>query len=176
MSIPSNRRRRQLLAGIPALLLGRFTSPAFAAEITSSQERDAVITRLLEIIDQVGIIIPGEGFKSIKLGDPFEKLVRLWGKPKSVNRKGTVSYLLSHKTVIHFSGKKSIETIVVVGKAGSLAHVNNGVVFGMTQGQVLAQFSATPDKHKRDLIRYKDLGIELGFKSGTLAEIAVFKP
>ncbi len=176
MSIPSNRQRRQLLAAIPALLLGHFASPTFAAEITPSQDRDAIIIRLLEIIDQVGIIIPGKGFKSIKLGDPFEKLIRLWGKPKSVNRKGTISYLLSHKTVIHFSGKKSIETIVVVGKAGSLAHVNNGVVFGMTPGQVLAQFGATPDKHKPDLIRYKDLGIELGFKSGALAEIAIFKP
>ena len=84
--------------------------------------------------------------------------------------------MLSHKTVIHFAGKKNIVTIVVVGKAGSLAHVNNGVVFGMTQGQVLAQFSATPDKHTRKVIRYKNLGIELGFPSGTLAEIAIFRP
>lgn len=176
MPSPSNRHRRQFIAAVPALLLGLGATPAFAAGNTSARDHEVILTHILEVIDLVGVIIPGEGFKSIKLGDPFEKLIRLWGQPKSVNRKGTLSYLLSQKTVIHFQGNKGIETIVVIGKPGSLAHVNNGVVFGMTQGQVLAQFSATPDKHTRKVIRYKRLGIELGFPSGTLAEIAIFKP
>jgi hypothetical protein len=51
--------------------------------------------------------------------------------------------------------------------------VNNGVVFGMTQGQALAQFSTLPDKHTPTVIHYQSLGIELGFKSGVLAEIGV---
>jgi hypothetical protein len=54
--------------------------------------------------------------------------------------------------------------------------VNNGVVFGMTQGQALAQFSTLPDKHTPTVIRYQSLGIELGFKSGVLAEIGIFTP
>lgn len=174
---PSNRVRRQFLASIATMLTGFITLPAYAVSNQSSQATDIILYHLLDIIDQIGIIIPGKGFKSIQLGDPIEKLIRLWGKPKSINRKGTLSYLLSQKTTIHFVGKKQrIETIVIIGKVGSLAHINNGIAFGMSQGQVLTQFNATPDKHNRKIIRYKALGIELGFKSGVLAEIAIFEP
>lgn len=157
-------------------MLGLATSPAISAENQAPLDGKVVLSRLLEIIDQVAIILPGEGFKSIKLQDPIEKLIRLWGKPRNISRKGTLSYLLSHNTVIHFSGKKYIEKIVVQGKGGSFSHVNNGVVFGMTQGQALAQFSTLPDTHTPTVIRYQSLGIELGFKSGVLAEIGVFTP
>jgi len=169
--------RRQFLTKFALSIAGLISVSANAAKTSTDEQSKAVLTRLLKIVDQVGIIIPGEGFKSIKLGDSAEKLVQLWGQPKSTNRKGTLSYLLSNKTIIHFLIKKGyIDTIAVVGKTGSLAHVNNGVVFGMTQGQVLAQFSATPDKHKPEVIRYKALGIELGFRTGKLAEIAIFEP
>jgi len=169
--------RRQFLTQFSSSLLGLASLSALSAEISPEEKRQAILIRILQIIELAGIITPGEGFKSIKLGDSAEKLIRLWGQPKSANRKGTLSYLLSHKTIIHFLIKKGrIDTIAVLGKPGSLAHVNNGVVFGMTQSQVLAQFSATPDKQKQNLIRYKALGIELGFASGRLAEIAIFEP
>ena len=168
---------KPLLAILLSLLLG-LSAPSAPGAVTKSElEKQAIIMHLLEIIDKVGIIIPGEGFKSIKLGEPVEKLIKLWGRPKSINPKGTLSYLLSHKTTIHFLvNKDRIDTIAVIGRAGSLAHVNNGVVFGMTQEQVLAQFRVTPDKIKQNLIRYKALGIELGFDSNRLTEITVFKP
>jgi hypothetical protein len=168
---------KSLLAILFSLLLGVNAPQAVATATKSEIEKQILITHLLEIIDKVGIIIPGEGFKSIKLGEPVEKLIRLWGRPKSINRKGTLSYLLSYKTTIHFLVKKDrIDTIAVNGRTGSLAHVNNGIVFGMTQGQVLAQFGVTPDKVKKNLIRYKKLGIELGFDSNRLTEIGIFKP
>jgi hypothetical protein len=172
--------RRLFLTMMSSSLLGLMGLPALSAENQSEQEKQAILLHILEIIDQVGIIIPGKGFKSIKLGDPVEKLIQLWGQPKIINRNGTLSYQLSTKTVIHFLIKKNrIGSIAMVGKPGSLARINNGVRFGMTQEQVLAQFSTTappPDKHKPDLIRYKALGIELGFSSNQLTEIAIFRP
>jgi hypothetical protein len=51
-------------------MLGLVTSPTINAENQAP---------LLDIIDQVSIILPGEGFKSIKLQDPIEKLIRLLG-------------------------------------------------------------------------------------------------
>jgi len=173
--IVSKWQRRQAIAMLCLCLAGLSPSPAYSAGVSPSKENDVILVHLLGIIDQLGII-PGEGFKSIKLGDSYEKLVQLWGQPKAINKKGTVSYLLSAKTTIHFSGKKNIENIVVIGKPGSLARINNGVVFGMPQGQVIAQFDARPDKQTPERIRYKTRGIELGFKSGTLTEISIFSP
>ena len=173
MPVPS----KPALAILLSLLLG-LSAPSAPGAVTKPElEKQAIIVHLLEIIDKIGIIIPGEGFKSMKLGEPVEKLIKRWGRPKSINPKGTLSYLLSHKTTIHFLVKKDhIDTIVVNGRIGSLAHVNNGVVFGMTQEQVLAQFRLTPNKIKQNLIRYKAQGIELGFDSNRLTEIAIFKP
>ena len=169
--------RRQFLTMMPASLLGLMSPPTLSDEIKSELEKQAVLAHILETIDQVGIIIPGEGFKSIQLGDSVDELIKIWGQPGNVNRKGTLSYQLSINTVVHFVvNKDRIKTIAVVGKPGSMTRIDNGVRFGMTQGQVLAQFIATPDKQKPQLIRYKALGIELGFSSNTLTEIAIFKP
>jgi hypothetical protein len=163
---------------VSAPLLGLMSFPALSAGINSEQEKQVILAHILETIDQVGIIIPGKGFKSIQLGDSVDKLIELWGQPGNINRKGTLSYQLSINTVVHFLiNKGRIKTIAVLGKPGSMTRINNGVRFGMPQGQVLAQFNnVTPDKQKPQLIRYKALGIELGFSSNILTEIAVFKP
>jgi hypothetical protein len=169
--------RKPLLAILFSLSLSLSALSTSATGAKSELEKQLILTHLLEIVDKVGIVIPGEGFKNIKLGEPVEKLLRLWGRPKSVNSKGTLSYQLSFKTTIHFLVKENhIDTIAINGRVGSLAHINNGVVFGMTQGQVRALFNATPDKVKQNLLRYKSLGIELGFDSNRLTEIAIFKP
>jgi hypothetical protein len=158
-------------------LSGLMCLPVLSAEDPFEQNKQAILAYILETIDKVGIIIPGKGFKSIKLGDEAEKLIQLWGPPKTINRKGTLSYQLSAKTVVHFLVKKgSIRSIAVVGKPGSLARINNGVIFGMNREQVLVQFSASPDKQNPQLIRYKALGVELAFESGRLTEIAIFTP
>ncbi len=169
--------RRQFLTVMSSSLLGLMSFPTLSAEDQSDLKKQAILAHILETIDQVGIIIPGKGFKSIQLGDSVDKLIKIWGQPGNINRKGTLSYQLSINTVVHFLiNKGRVKTIAVVGGPGSMTRINNGVRFGMPQGQVLAQFNATPDKHKPDLIRYKTLGIELGFSSNQLTEIAIIKP
>ncbi len=155
--------RKPLLAILFSLLLGQTALSALAAGTITELEKQVLKAHVLEIVDKVGIIIPGGGFKNITLGDPVEKLIQRWGRPTNVNRKGTLSYQLSYKTTVHFLVKNdSIDTIAVNGRVGSLAHVNNGVVFGMTQGQVLAQFQATPDKVKKKSGPIQDTGDRTG--------------
>lgn len=171
--------RRTLLLALPILLA---SSPAASQsrqdKQSASNEGQLLLSRLLDIIDQAGIIIPGQGFKSIRIGDPASRLVELWGPPPQVNsRKEVLSYRLRQLTQIHFKLDDGlIESIVVMGQPGSLAKINNGVVFGMSQEQVLNQFELAPDKRTASLIRYNELGIELGFPRGRLAEILVYAP
>lgn len=139
-----------------------------------SDEEQAVI-KLIKILDQVGVIIPGTGFKSFQLGQTREQLIKLWGKPQQATRK-ILQYQLDAKTVIQFQGKKSIETIAVIGQYGSMARVDNGVVFGMSPGQVMEFFDTTPDRKNDKKMRYKNLGIEFYFKNQALAQIVVFIP
>ena len=72
-------QRRYFTLTLSALMLGLATSPTISAENQAPLDGKVVLSRLLDIIDQVGIILPGEGFKSIKLQDPIEKLIRLLG-------------------------------------------------------------------------------------------------
>jgi len=145
---------------------------AFGAPQSSGEK---YLLRMLKVIDQVGVIIPGQGFKSIKLGETREQLVTRWGKPEQANRKG-VQYQLDPKTSVQFIGKRKIDSILIFGRAGSLARVDNGVRFGMSPGRVLETFNATPDKRTNTRIRYKKLGIELFFEQQTLYKITVFSP
>lgn len=148
---------------------------AFADQQALDQSR---LTRLLDIVDKVGVIIPGQGFKSIKIGDSAARLVQLWGQPKAVEKRGKLlAYQLDQRTVILFQVKKKlIDKIVVQGKSGSLAHVNNGVVFGMTPQQTASQFPAQPENSSAKRLHYPQLGIELGFPQGRLTEILIFSP
>jgi hypothetical protein len=172
--------RRAYPSTLAPLLLGlslSLGSASLAANGHQTSLDSAVLfSRILEIIDKAGTIIPGEGFKSIKIGDPFKKLITLWGPPRNIDKEGTVSYLLSPKTVIHFTGKKNIKTIIVRGKPGSLARVNNGIMFGMSPDQAAARFKTAPDKVTQSGLRYKKIGIELTFGAGILKEIKVYKP
>jgi len=142
---------------------------------TPQSSGEKYLLRMLKVIDQIGVILPGQGFKSIKLGDTREKLISRWGKPEQANRKG-LQYQLDPKTSVQFIGKKRIDTILVFGRSGSLARINNGVVFGMSPAQVLETFNAIPDKRSDTRIRYKKLGIELFFEQLALYKIAVFSP
>jgi len=156
-----------LFAGIPA----QAQTPGFNSAPQSSGEK--YLLRMLKVIDQIGVIIPGQGFKSVKLGDTREQLTTRWGKPEQANRKG-VQYQLDPKTSVQFFGKNVIKSISVFGRSGSLARIDNGIVFGMSPAQVLETFNATPDKRSNTRIRYKKLGIELFFEQQTLYKITVF--
>ena len=137
-------RRRQLLVALPALLLPSLAAAQQQADNDPNRpDGEEFLSRLLLVIDQAGIIIPGRGFKSIAIGDSAEQLLELWGKPAKINRKNEVlTYLLQQNTLIHFKLDDGlIESIVVMGQPGSLAKVNNGVIFGMSQEQVLSQQS-----------------------------------
>ena len=157
-------------------MLGLTVLPGQAADNRHIPEDSAAFVQLIKIIDQTGTIIPGQGFKSIKLGDSFEKLIRTWGKPRKTDGKNTLTYLLDRNTLIHFSGKKFVEEILVQGSISSLARVNNGIRFGMSREQVLSRFTQAPDKNKAELIRYRAAGIEFYFKAGALIGVKVFKP
>lgn len=139
-----------------------------------SDEEQAVI-KLLKIIDQVGVIIPGIGFKSFQLGQTREQLIKLWGKPQQATRK-ILQYQMDTRTVIQFHGKKAIESIAIIGQYGSMARVENGIVFGMTPGQVMEFFDKKPDRKNDEKVRYKNLGIEFYFTNQALAKIVVFVP
>lgn len=169
-------KRRHFILTIPAILFGLTATPVLAAGEPAQSDAESVLPYLLKIIDKAGTIIPGVGFKSIKLGDPLAKLVQRWGPPKSTGPKGALNYLLDANTLIHFLGDKRIETIVVRGNPGSFARVNNGIRFGMTPDLVIAQYNIRPDKHNKEMIRYRKLGIEYWFKAGILAEIKVYRP
>lgn len=136
---------------------------------------EQAIIKLLEVIDQVGIIIPGKGFKSFQLGQTREQLVKLWGTPQQSTRK-ILQYQLDARTVIQFHGKKSIDSIAIIGQYGSMARVENGIVFGMTPGQVMEFFDASPDRKKDQYVRYKKAGIEFFFQNQALVKIIVFVP
>ena len=148
------------------------TTPPDAQKAPSNEEQ--AIINLLKIIDQVGVILPGAGFKSFKLGQTREQLVKLWGNPQQATRK-VLQYQLDRNTVIQFHGKKIIESIAVIGQFGSVARVENGIVFGMTPAQVIEFFDVEPDKKNKTTLRYKNLGIEFFFKNQTLIKIVVFE-
>ena len=148
------------------------TTKPTAAQTQPSAGEQAVIT-LLKKLDQVGVIIPGKGFKSFQLGQTREQLISLWGKPQQATRK-ILQYQLDTRTVIQFHGKKIIESIAIIGQSGSMARVNNGIGFGMTPGQVMEFFDSPPDKQNDKIVRYKRLGIEFLFESQALRKIVVF--
>ena len=131
---------------------------------------------ILDIIDAISTIIPGQGFKSIGLGDSMDRLQQLWGMPISIDKHKRLLYRLDSNTLIQFSGKQTIESIVVSGLAGSTARINNGAVFGMTRGQVLSQFASRPDQTSNNIIQYARLGIELNFTAHKLTKIIIFPP
>lgn len=170
------------LSILASLLLGLSITTASIAQNTLPKPGGItkpveLIGRVLEVLDQVGVIIPGKGFNSIHLGQPLTQLVALWGEPKKIDkRNGFLAYQLDEKTVIQFFGKKWIQKIVITGLPGSLARVNNGVVFGMSPIQVLHRFNAAPNKKTDKTIRYSDQGIVLSFDKLSLREIEVFKP
>ena len=116
--------RRSLLRALPLLLVSApATAQAPQDTQTTSNESRLLLSRLLDIIDQAGIIIPGKGFKSVQVGDPVRKLVELWGPPLQVDRgQEVLSYRLRQATQIHFKTDNGlIESIVVLGQPGSLA-------------------------------------------------------
>lgn len=183
-----NRRSQRYLILLPVLLALFVGLPAQAQTPAQNSATKAAglmgtpqssgekyLLRMLKVIDQVGVILPGEGFKSIKLGDSREQLLARWGKPEQAKRKG-VQYLLDPTTRVQFIGRKKIESILVFGRTGSLVRVNNGVAFGMSAEQVLEMFDTPPDKHTNTRLRYKKLGIELFFEQQMLYKIAVFTP
>lgn len=143
---------------------------------TAPTNRGEVINRVLQVLDQVGTIIPGKGFNSIGLGASPEQLVTLWGPPGDINPKGILTYQLDELTTIAFYGKKAIDKIIVIGSTGSFARVDNGVIFGMTPSQVVERFTIKPDKATNDLLRYDDAGIQLSFENLSLIEIEIFNP
>ena len=134
------------------------------------------LSSMLQVIDSVSTIIPGQGFRSIGLGDSMDRLQKLWGAPFSTDKRGKVLYRLDPKTLIQFTGKESIESIVVSGSSGSVARINNGVEFGMRHGQVLSQFASKPNQISNKAVQYSHLGIELNFVARKLAKIMIFPP
>lgn len=164
---------------LPTTLAAQETTPEAKAKVAITQQQpsdgeQAVIT-LLKVLDQVGIIIPGIGFKSFQLGQTREQLIKLWGKPQQATRK-ILQYQLDSKTVIQFHGKKTIKNIAVIGRYGSMARVDNGVAFSMTPDQVMEFFDTRPDKNDNKKVRYKNLGIEFYFENQALVKINVFAP
>jgi len=139
---------------------------------TLSDEQAAIIN-VLKVLDQVGVILPGKGFKSIQLGQTREQLVRAWGHPQQASRKA-IQYQLDSRTVIQFVGRKTIDKIIVIGQPGSVARLENGVTFGMTPSQVTGLFDTQPDKQKNKLVRYKTLGIDFEFQQQILSRIIVY--
>jgi len=148
------------------------TTKPVSTQTQPSTGEQAVIT-LLKMLDQVGVIIPGKGFKSFQLGQTREQLIKLWGKPQQSTRK-ILQYQLDTRTVIQFHGKKIIESIAIIGQFGSMARVNNGIGFGMTPGQVMEFFDSPPDKKNDEIVRYKRLGIEFLFENQALRKVIVF--
>lgn len=155
----------------------REISPANAGKINKSVDssNEQMMLRMFDIIDKIGIIIPGQGFKSIKIGDSRGRLIQLLGQPQQASKKA-LQYQLGPKTVLQFLGKKQIDEIIIYGGPGSLAHVNNGVLFGMSPAQTVELFKSAPDKQGGEAIRYDDLGIELFFEKLALFKIRVYAP
>ena len=160
-----------------ALALAPLCAPSAQTRLSPPEHNPSTsLAAILSVLEQTAIIIPGKGFNSIGLGDPISTLVRKWGKPQRIDGDRVLIYQLDPNTIIQFSGEENIEHIVIHGLPGSLARTNNAVIFGMSLIEARSQFNAATSKASETLLRYDQLGIELGFTARVLARIEVFIP
>ncbi|MEE9447926.1 MAG: hypothetical protein V3V09_08180 [Arenicellales bacterium] len=164
-----------------ALILGgliALSSQSYAQQtqtLAPASDQRAILANALRILDQVGVILPGKGFKSIGLGDTPKHLITQWGQPIKKDPKGILSYQLDLNTLIHFQGKSVIESIVIQGKQGSFARVINGLAFGEQPQGVRSAFTQAPRIQNASLY-YDRLGIAFTFTQNALSKIIVFSP
>jgi len=121
---------------------------------------------------------PGVGLKKVKIGMPFEQVLRTWGAPTSRERHDLIDnkwvYEIGNHTRIALIGGNSIESMRIAGGFNSPYVTSEGASFGMAQHQLATIYGAREAKSGR--VSYEERGISFGLDGGQVSEIRVFQP
>jgi len=139
---------------------------------------DNAAEMVTDYLDQDIFLRPGVGLKNVKLGMPFEGVLRAWGEPASRDG-GTwtdprLVYKVGNHTRIVLSGDDSVESIRVEGDVSSPYTTTEGASFGMAQHQLATIYGAREARSGK--VTYAKRGIGFVLTQGQVSEIRIFYP
>ncbi len=123
-------------------------------------------------------LLPGVGFRKIRLGHSFDHVARTWGPPTQRRSKlfsKTWEYRVGNGTRVILRGRKQVSSIEVEAAYDSELRSAEGARFGMATYQVVSIYGP-PDRNTGDTLIYARKGIEFGFAQGALRTVKVVAP
>lgn len=126
-------------------------------------------------------IMPGRGFRTVRLGTPFQTAVQAWGPPQQVeehplfgvSRRATWAAGSDGKVILY--GFDLIREIEIHGGSTVTLQTLEGVRFGMPAYQITTIYGP-PGSNSANEIAYPARGIAFGLSNGLVAAIKVFPP
>ena len=119
---------------------------------------------------------PGVGLKKVKIGMPFNQVLRAWGPPTS--KGGTVdnqwTYQVGNDTKITLFGDNEVKVMKIAGGFNTPYVTTEGASFGMPQYQLATIYGSAKEVAGR--IMYNHRGIGFVMDRGQVSEIQVFAP
>ncbi len=119
---------------------------------------------------------PGVGLKKVKIGMPFDQVLKAWGPPTS--KAGTVdnqwTYQVGSNTKITLFGDNKVKVMKIAGGFNTPYVTTEGASFGMPQYQLATIYGSA--KEVTGKIVYNHRGIGFVMDRGQVSEIQVFAP
>lgn len=121
-------------------------------------------------------VSPGVGLKKVKIGMPFDQVLKAWGPPTS--KGGTIdnqwTYQVGNNTKITLFGDNEVKVMKIAGGFNTPYVTTEGASFGMPQYQLATIYGAA--KEVAGKIMYNQRGIGFAMDHGQVSEIQVFAP
>ncbi len=136
--------------------------------------------KLLAILANRHILIEGEGFHNIKLGDSMANIIKLWGNPLSIERTGLLNtnvsmvYKTDAITYVVFEGSNNLKRITALGDLGSRVHTRLGAHFGMKVKDIARLYKKYESIVRRGRVEFTDLSTRFWFTNDRLSKITVY--
>lgn len=168
------------------LALARLALPLAALGLGSAAAQETAesykhLVPLFQYLKRDIFITEGVGLKRIRLGQPFETVRRLLGRPARARDDGLLGmrhwyYRAEGPTEIRLSGKRVIERIRFRGTPASPYQTAAGARFGMPVYQVAALYGGSGSVHTETRLEYPARGIRFYFAHGELVAFEVYAP
>lgn len=176
MQIQIKRNKKNILATFALSLL-------YCSSIAQTTSNPPVPHSDLAIqyLQQDMFLKPGTGFRGIHIGQGFDQVLKIWGKPKKAEKqlfglKTVWAYNAENGTQMILTGKKTVKTITVVGEPASLYQSVEGARFGMSPNEIAHLYPGPTPLGRMKRLSYPRLGIAFSFKNNSLVAMEVFSP
>lgn len=130
-----------------------------------------------DYLEQDIFLQPGVGLKKVRIGTPFDHVLKVWGPP--TRKGGGISgnewtYQLGDNARITLSGDSKVKVMEVAGGFSCPYVTTEGASFGMARYQLATIYGTAPGSS--DTVTYSHRGIEFILDHGQVSEIQVFAP